>query len=46
MFRDNGPAILAEEQGGSLEASAEDLGRISVPTCWSRARTRRRCSVA
>ena len=32
MFRDNGRTIIAEEQGGSLEASAEDLGRISVPT--------------
>ena len=32
MFRDNGPAILAEEQGGSLDSTAEDLGRISVPT--------------
>ena len=32
MFRDNGPVNLAEEQGGSLEATAEDLGRISVPT--------------
>jgi pimeloyl-ACP methyl ester carboxylesterase len=32
MFRDNAPAILAELRGGSLEATAEDLGRISVPT--------------
>jgi pimeloyl-ACP methyl ester carboxylesterase len=31
-FRDNGPAILAELRGGSLPTTAEDLGRISVPT--------------
>ena len=32
MFRANGPAILAELRGGSLSATEEDLGRISVPT--------------
>ena len=32
MFRDNGPAILAELLGGSFSASEEDLARISVPT--------------
>jgi esterase len=31
MFRDNGPAILAELHGGSFSATEEDLGRISVP---------------
>ena len=32
MFRDNGPAILAELRGGSLSVTEEDLGRIRVPT--------------
>jgi pimeloyl-ACP methyl ester carboxylesterase len=31
MFRDNGPAILAELRGGSFSATEEDLGGISVP---------------
>ncbi len=32
MFVDNGPAILAEFRGGFLEATQDDLARISVPT--------------
>lgn len=32
MFVDNGPAILAEFRGPWLEATAEDLATISVPT--------------
>ena len=32
MFRDNGPAILAEGTGGGLEVSREELGRIDKPT--------------
>ena len=32
MFVDNGPAVLAEFRGGLLEATEDDLGRISVPT--------------
>lgn len=32
MFQDNGPAIVAEFRGTQLEATEEDLRRISVPT--------------
>lgn len=32
MFTDNGPAILAEIEGGDLEADAETLARIEQPT--------------
>lgn len=32
MFVENGPAIVAELRGGYLEATEDDLGRISVPT--------------
>jgi pimeloyl-ACP methyl ester carboxylesterase len=32
MFVENGPAVLAELRGGYLQATEEDLGRISAPT--------------
>jgi pimeloyl-ACP methyl ester carboxylesterase len=32
VFTDNGPAIVAEERGGLLDVSAEQLGTISHPT--------------
>jgi len=32
VFTDNGPAIVAEERGGLLEVTAEELGSIGCPT--------------
>ncbi len=32
VFTANGPAIVAEERGGLLDASADELGTIDVPT--------------
>ena len=32
VFRDNGPAILAEERGGPLDAGLPELGTIAKPT--------------
>jgi len=32
VFNDNGPAILAEERGGMLDVTAEQLGAIVQPT--------------
>ena len=32
VFVANGPAILAEQRGGGLDVSADDLGTIGQPT--------------
>ena len=32
VFSDNGPAIVAEERGGLLDVTAEELGSIDCPT--------------